>query len=62
MKERYFKVDINKLDTDELEQLAAIFYRYGTAEETKQINDRIAFLNGWMTEEKEAEHLRLYCY
>ena len=61
MKERYFKIDINKLNDTELGQLAAMFYKYGTAEETKQINDRIAFVNGWMNEKQEAEHVRLFC-
>ena len=61
MKERYFKIDINKLNDTELEQLAAMFYKYGTAEETRQINDRIAFLRGWMNEKQEAEHVRLFC-
>lgn len=61
MKERYFKIDINKLDDEELEQLAAMFYKYGSAEDTKQINDRIAFLNGWMTDEQIEEHIKLYC-
>ena len=54
-------IDINKLDTMELEQLRAMFFNMNLMDEVKQINNRIAFLNGWMNEKQEEEYLNKYC-
>ena len=54
-------IDINKLDTMELEQLRAMFFNMNLMDEVKQINNRIAFLNGWMNENQEEEYLNKYC-
>lgn len=61
MKEQNITIDINKLATEQLEQLNKMFYEIGMMNECKQINERIAFLNGWMTEEKEEEYYNKYC-
>ena len=52
MKEKNLTIDINKLNDTELESLAAMFYRLGKMNETKQINKRIAFLRGWSENEE----------
>ena len=47
MTENKITIDINKLTVEELEFLAKITYYRGDRKDTKTINDRIAFLNGW---------------
>ena len=51
MTEFNITIDINKLNTEELELLKKITYAYGQMEETKNINNRIAFLKGWTDKE-----------
>lgn len=57
MKKQLISIDTNQLDTDQLEQLAAMIYNTnaGSAQTVKQINDRIAFIKGWMSEKAEIE-------
>ena len=54
-------IDINKLNDTELEQLRAMFFNMNLMDEVKQINNRIAFINGWMNEKQEEEYLNKYC-
>ena len=54
-------VDINKLNDTELEQLRAMFFNMNLMDEVRQINNRIAFINGWMNEKQEEEYLNKYC-
>lgn len=61
MKKREMKIDINKLNDKQLEQLAAMFYELGKTSETKEINNRISFLRGWMSEKVEEEYYEMYC-
>ena len=61
MKAQNITVDINKMDTEELEVLASFFYHENEMNICKQINDRIAFLNGWMSKKKEEEYFNRYC-
>ena len=55
MKAQNMTIDINRLHTGELEQLRAMFYNMGMMKEAAQINDRISFLEGWMSETREKE-------
>lgn len=43
-KENNLTININELTAEELEQLAAIYYRYNHMNECKEVNDRIAFI------------------
>lgn len=61
MKEQNMTIDINKLNEEELQQLASMLYNMGMIDQTKQVNERIAFLNGWMSETKEKEYMEKYC-
>ena len=57
MKAHKITIDINQLNTTQLEQLKEMTYYNGQMQETKEINDRIAFIYGWMTE-KQADAYR----
>lgn len=61
MKEQNMTIDINKLCTIELQQLASMFYSINKMEEVKQINERIAFIEGQMSEKKSLEYRKKYC-
>ena len=61
MKAQNMTIDINKLNDTELEQLRGMFFNMNLMDEVKQINNRIAFLNGWMNENQEEEYLNKYC-
>lgn len=61
MKEQNMTIDINKLNEEELQQLSYMFYNMGMMDQVKQINNRIAFINGWMSEVKEKEYMEKYC-
>ncbi len=63
MKAQYIKIDINRLHTGQLEQLAAMIYETsaGSARDNQAINNRIAFIEGWMSERSEAEYLATHC-
>lgn len=61
MRKREFAIDINRLNSDQLKQLAAMFYEQDKLNEVKEINERIAFLCGWMDEEQEKEHVKRFC-
>jgi hypothetical protein len=61
MKAQNMTIDINKLNTYELEQLRAMFFNLNMMDEVGQINDRIAFINGWMNEKQEKEYVNKYC-
>lgn len=54
-------IDINKLNTEDLEQLRAMFYNLHLMDEVGQINNRIAFINGYMSEKQKKEYVREYC-
>lgn len=57
MKAHKITIDINQLNTTQLEQLKEMTCYNGQMQETKEINDRIAFIYGWMTE-KQADAYR----
>lgn len=62
MKSHNVTLDINRLNDTQLEQLAAMIDKTANRPETiKEINQRIAFLNGWMNEKAEAEYIAAYC-
>lgn len=61
MKAHNITIDINTLTTDQLEQLKAMTYYNGQMRDTKEINDRIAFINGWMSEKQEDEYYKKWC-
>lgn len=61
MKKQNMEIDINRLDTPDLERLARMFYGLGMMDKVKQVNDRIAFLEGWMSEAKEKEYFETWC-
>ena len=61
MKAQNMTIDINKLNTMELEQLRAMFFNMNLMDEVGQINNRIAFINGWMNEKQEKEYVNKYC-
>lgn len=54
-------IDINKLNSEELEDLRAMFYNLQMMDEVGQINNRIAFLRGLMSEKQEKEYVAKYC-
>ncbi len=62
MKAQNMTIDINRLDTDQLAQIAAMLYETRpSADLVKAVNDRIAFLSGWMSEKAEAEYAERFC-
>lgn len=62
MKAHSITLDINRLNDTQLEQLAAMIWETTNRPETvKEINQRIAFLRGWMSEKAEADYLAAYC-
>ena len=61
MKAHNITIDINTLTTDQLEQLRAMTCYNGQMTETKEINDRIAFIYGWMTEEQADAYREKWC-
>ena len=63
MNAQYIKIDINRLHTGQLEQLAAMIHETnaGSARDVQTINNRIAFIEGWMSEKAEAEYFAAYC-
>ncbi|MCI7108014.1 MAG: hypothetical protein MR945_09055 [Agathobacter sp.] len=61
MKAQNMTIDINRLDVEKLEQLQAMFYEMGCMDEVAQINNRIAYVNGWMTDSKNKEYFEKYC-
>ena len=64
MKKQIIEIDINKLNTDELEELKKIIYyskQDATGEKWKAINARQQFIEGHLTQEQEQEYIKLYC-
>ena len=61
MKARNITIDISRLGNDDLRMLANITYNLGDMDATKEINDRAAFNDGWMSDEEEAEYLATHC-
>ena len=62
MKAQNITIDINRLNDDQLDQLAAMLYETQRNPSTgKAINDRIAFLRGWMSKKAEAAYLKEHC-
>ena len=61
MRAQNMTIDINKLNSGQLEQLRAMFFDLNDADACKQINDRLAFIRGWMSEKKEKEYREKYC-
>ncbi|MDD6477040.1 MAG: hypothetical protein PUF69_04835 [Eubacteriales bacterium] len=61
MKTHNITIDINTLTTEQLEQLKAMTYFNGQTTETKEINDRIAFIEGRMTEKQEDAYMSKWC-
>lgn len=59
MKAQNITVDINKLSIEQLEMLKQCI---SEPQIIKQINDREAFIKGWMSEKKEKEYAEKYCY
>lgn len=60
-KEQNMTIDINKLNSEELEDLRGMFYNLHMMDEVGQINNRIAFLRGLMSEKQEKEYVAKYC-
>ena len=61
MKKHIVSVDINRLDTEDLKRLAKMLYEEGKMESVKEINDRIAFQEGWMNKKQAEEYAEKYC-
>ncbi len=71
MKKQMIAIDINALNTDQLQCLADMMYYSNYLTDTgslaenleivNRINLRIAFLEGWMSEKQEAEYVAKYC-
>ena len=61
MKEQLVTLDINCLTSEELEAVAAMLYYQNRMNEVKAVNDRIAFVNGWMNEKQSADYYATYC-
>ena len=63
MKAQNITIDINKLTVEELEVLNKIHFNYhfNDLKGAKMIQERIAFLNGWMSPKKEKEYLEKNC-
>ena len=61
MKAQNIEIDINKLNTRELEQILAIVYNYESEEKHEQVLNRIRFVNGYMNERQEKEYVEKYC-
>ena len=61
MKAQNIEIDINKLNTRELEQILAIVYNYESEEKHEQVLNRIRFVNGYMNERQEKEYVEKNC-
>lgn len=61
MKAHNITIDINQLNTTQLEQLKEMTYYNGQMQETKEINDRIAFIEGRMTEKQADAYMSKWC-
>lgn len=61
MKAQNITLDINRLTTDELKVLAAMLYFQGHKDDCKAVNDRIAFLEGWMSEKQSKAYFEAHC-
>lgn len=59
MKADNITINIANLNDEELEFLNRIHYKYhlDDMKGSKQLQDRIAFNNGWMSEKKEREYV-----
>lgn len=59
MKAQNITIDINKLNDEELDMIQSILYRddKSNVEQAKMVQERIAYLQGWMSKKKEAEYL-----
>lgn len=58
MRAQNITIDINVLDTDQLVTLAGLV---GDPSKVKQINERIAFIEGQMTREQEEKYFEEFC-
>lgn len=58
MRAQNITIDINVLDTDQLVTLAGMV---GDPNKVKQINERIAFIEGRMTREQEEKYFEEFC-
>lgn len=63
IKAQNITIDINRLSTNQLDQLAAMIHETnaGSARDVQTINNRVAFIEGWMSEKAEAEYFAAYC-
>lgn len=62
MKAQNITIDISKLNEEQLEQLATMLYTTNQSARTiKEVNDRHAFLAGWMSESVEANYCARFC-
>ena len=64
MKAQNITIDINRLTVEELRQLAAMICNSGDsnwADKVAQINDREAFIEGWMSEANEKAYYEKWC-
>lgn len=58
MRAQNITIDINVLDTDQLVTLAGMVK---DPSKVKQINERLAFIEGWMTREQEEKYFEEFC-
>lgn len=63
MKAQNITIDINKLSVEQLEAVAEILYttEFTNIKKAKAVQNRIAFLNGWMSEKQEDEYIKEFC-
>lgn len=61
MKRQEISIDINRLTVDQLNQIASMLYEYNDLKTCKTVNDRIAFIEGWMSDEQSMEYYKKYC-
>lgn len=58
MKATNINIDINKLNTEELEMIQKLLYQYDESNDNyKKVSTRLSFLNGCMSEKQEQEYL-----
>ncbi|NBH61999.1 hypothetical protein D1155_10095 [Anaerotruncus sp. 80] len=63
MKAQNITIDINKLESEDLELLAQILYNTerSNVQKAKAVQNRLAFVKGWMSEKQEDEYIKEFC-